>query len=80
MPKQIEQQNIYAMISIKKSFFHSGINSLKEMLKWEREFISIKKELKDLKSYNKIIRFIDKIIETMAVYKKAVGVFSKILC
>ena len=86
IPKELERQKIYAMISIKKSFFLSGINSLKEMLKWEDEFNLIqinleenKDELEKLQGYHVLKKIIRNYLDLMQIYKTALNIFQKIL-
>lgn len=86
IPKKLERQKLYGMISIKDSFFVSGINSLNEMLKWEKKFVSIKEELnirkdelESLHGYQKIKIKVNEFIELMSVYKNASKLFSKLL-
>ncbi len=86
IPKKLERQKLYAMISIRKSFFHSGIKSLKEMLKWETKFALIKAELNNrrdeletLYGYQKIKKKVNELIDLMQIYKNAIKLFSKLL-
>ncbi len=83
---KLERQNIYAMISIKKSFFQSGINSLREMIQWDKKFSVIKEELdinrdklEKLYGYDLIKSKVSDFVEVMQIYKKALDIFSKLL-
>ncbi len=86
IPDQLERQNIYAMISIKNSFFQSGINSLREMIKWDKKFSAIEEELdinrdklEKLYGYDLIKSKVSDFVEVMQIYKKALDIFSKLL-
>ncbi len=86
IPKEIKRQTIYSIASIKDSFFYSGINSFKEMLKWEDKFKEIKKELikskgelEKLRGFNQVLNSIDEYLAIIPIYKKASSIFSKLL-
>ncbi|MFX0072380.1 MAG: hypothetical protein ACFFAO_14945 [Candidatus Hermodarchaeota archaeon] len=86
IPKELERQKIYGMLSIKESFFVSGIKSLDEMLKWENKFVSInaelnsrKGELELLHGYQKIKTKVNEFITLMSIYKNARNVFFRLL-
>lgn len=86
IPKKLERQKFYAMITISNSFFLSGINSLKVMLKWESNFVSIKMELNELRNeleklfgYQKVEKVVNDLVDLMPIYKRAIKEFSRFL-
>ncbi|MBD3255299.1 MAG: hypothetical protein GF383_09415 [Candidatus Lokiarchaeota archaeon] len=86
IPKKLMRQKIYAMISVKESFFVAGINSLKQMVKWENKFKAIAEDLKEreqglnqLYGYNIIEQTVSNNIELMEIYKNALKIFSRLL-
>ena len=86
IPETIERQTIYSMSSIKNSLFISGINSFKEMIRWENKFRAIKfemtekkEELENLCGYHQILMAINSYLEVLPFYKKASSIFSEIL-
>ncbi|MFX1274476.1 MAG: hypothetical protein ACFFBP_01035 [Promethearchaeota archaeon] len=86
IPEKLKRQTIYSMSSIKDSLFISGINSFKEMIKWENKFKIIKSEMTEDKEelgklcgYKKILSSIDSYLEILPLYKKASSIFLELL-
>ncbi len=85
IPKKDRRKIFYSMTSIQNSFMISGVNSLREILKWEDEFRAMKselesnkQELKSLNGYNEVFQTIENYLNLMPLYRKACVVFLKL--
>ena len=82
LPENLERRKLYAMTSIKESFFQSGVDSLKEMLKWREKFTKMKDELRKMKDqcenhriHGKLSKAVEEILDLMVRYEKAISLF-----
>jgi DNA-binding transcriptional regulator GbsR (MarR family) len=82
--EDLERKTLYAMASIKDFFIISGINSFDQMLKWERKFKRMQKELienrktiKKKEGYHKILKAVQSYLDVIPSYRKVKHIFLK---
>lgn len=83
---RFERQYLYAMPSIYRSFFESGINSFEDIIKWEENFKEIKKTLIQEKShlqkligYDQVLQNAEQYLEVIPKYREVKQIFEKII-
>ena len=86
IPTDKMRQIIYSMQSIQKSFFKSGINSAKPILKWKSKFSELRNELivneselKNLKGYDNVLNTLDNYFKLVSFAQKALDIFKKFI-
>ena len=85
LPEELKRKKIYILKSIKYSFMMKGVSSMREILKWETKFETIKSELennqklKTLRGYNEIYRSVNTFLNVVPIYKKAYNIFIKFI-